>query len=117
MKKPKLETHNTVLSTPAGMMVKVRIDPKLAHRVEEFLAARGLTLDQAVGLYLRAMINTSARARALRLADVMPFGKYQGEVIETILRVQPDYIAYLVANSTNVRWDPEVLKMLEEISS
>lgn len=101
----------------AGMVVKVRIDPKLASRVEEFLLARGLTLDQAVGLYLRAMINTSAKSRALRLADNMPFGKYQGERVETILRVQPDYIAYLVVNSTNTRWDPEVLRVLEELTS
>ena len=101
---------------PDGMVVKVRIDPKLAHRVEEFLSARGLTLDQAVGLYLRAMINTSASARALRLKDAMPYGKYRGEIIETIVRVQPDYIAYLVSNSTQTRWDPEVLRLLEEVT-
>ena len=100
----------------AGMVVKVRVDPKLAHRVEEFLAARGLTLDQAVGLYLRAMINTSASARALRLSDAMPYGKYRGEIIETIVRVQPDYIAYLVASSTQTRWSPDVLRLLEEVT-
>jgi len=84
--------------------------------VESYLKARGLTLDQAVGLYLRAMINTSERARSLRLADQMPYGKYAGERVDTILRAEPSYIAWLIANNESTRWDPEVLRLLEELT-
>jgi antitoxin component of RelBE/YafQ-DinJ toxin-antitoxin module len=102
--------------TPAGVLVKVRVEPRLADRIQPMLAARGLTLDQAVGLYLRAMINSSERSKALRLTDAMPFGKYEGEVVETIIRAEPGYIQFLIANSAHARWDPEVLRLLEELT-
>lgn len=101
---------------PAGVVVKVRVDPRLATRVEVYLKQRGLTLDQAVGLYLRAMINTSERSRSLRLSDMMPFGKYAGERVEVILRAEPSYIMWLITNNESIRWDPEVLFMLEQLT-
>lgn len=97
------------------IQLKINVDKKLAERLEPLLKERGLTLDQAVGLYLRGMVNTSASARALRLADTMPFGKYQGELVETILRVQPDYIMFLIGLG-KTRFDAEVLHLLEEIT-
>jgi len=106
-----------VAPLPSGVTIKVRVDPRLASRVEAYLKQRGLTLDQAVGLYLRAMINTSERSRSLRLGDVMPFGKYAGERVEVILRAEPGYIMWLIANNESVRWDPEVLLLLEQLTA
>lgn len=97
-------------------LLKVNVDTKLIEKLEPLLAERGLTLDQAVGLYLRGMVNTSASAKALRLADSMPFGKYQGETVETILRVQPDYISFIIAGG-RTRFDPEVLQLHEQLTA
>lgn len=111
------EVPTTVGDLPAGVVIKVRVDPRLATRVETYLKQRSLTIDQAVGLYLRAMINTSERSRSLRLGDIMPFGKYAGERVEVILRAEPGYISWLIANNESIRWDPEVLLLLEQLTA
>lgn len=96
------------------IQLKVNVDRKLLERLAPVLEERGLTVDQAVGLYLRGMVNSSASARALRLSDAMPFGKYQGETLETILRAQPDYIMFILGLG-KTRFDPEVLALLEQV--
>lgn len=96
------------------LQLKINVDQKLAERLEPLLKERSLTLDQAIGLYLRGMVNASATARALRLDDTMPFGKYQGETVETIARAQPDYINYIFSNG-KTRFDAEVLRLVETL--
>jgi antitoxin component of RelBE/YafQ-DinJ toxin-antitoxin module len=100
----------------ATAQLKVNVDTSLIERLEPILRERGLTLDKAVGLYLRGMVNSSATARALRLKDTMPFGKYEGETVETILRVQPDYIQFIVALG-KTRFDAEVFNLLEQLTA
>jgi hypothetical protein len=100
----------------AKVQLKVNVDRSLLERLEPVLRERGLTLDRAVGLYLRGMINTSGSAKALRLKDDMPFGKYQGEKVETILRGQPDYIRFII-DLGRTRFDPEVFELLEALTS
>lgn len=99
----------------AKIQLKVNVDRALLDRLEPVLRERGLTLDRAVGLFLRGMVNTSNRAKALRLQDAMPFGKYYGETVETILRAQPDYIAFIVGLG-KTRFDPEVFDLLEQLT-
>lgn len=99
----------------AKTQLKVNVDQSLLKRLGSILAERQLTLDQAVGLYLRGMVNSSASARALRLQDEMPFGKFQGVLVETILRAQPDYIKFINAQG-RTRFDPEVLLLLETLT-
>lgn len=97
------------------VQLKINVSKALTEQLEPLLKERGLTLDQAVGLYLRGMVNTSASARALRLADTMPFGKYEGETVETIVRAQPDYIKFIMGLG-KTRFDPEVLGLLEKLT-
>lgn len=96
--------------------LKVNLDTGLLTKLEPILKERGLTVDQAVSLYLRGMVNSSAAARALRLTSIMPFGKYEGEVVETILRAQPDYIQFIIGLGKS-RFDPEVFQLLETLTS
>lgn len=96
-------------------LLKINVDTALLARLEPILVERGLTVDQAVGLYLRGMVNSSASARSLRLSDVMPFGKYEGEEVGTILRAQPDYVSFIVGLG-KTRFDPEVFVLLEQLT-
>lgn len=99
----------------AKVQLKVRVDLNLVVKLDPLLKERGLTLDQAVGLYLRGMVNTSTSSRALRLEDEMPFGKYEGELVSTILRAQPDYIKFIIGLG-KTRFDPEVYALLETLT-
>ncbi len=102
---------------PSGLSeitLKIRVKTKLAERLEPILTDRGMTLDQAVSLYLRGMVNGSERSRAIRLADEMPLGKYRGEIVETIVRGEPGYVRFLFG-CENIRFDPEVYALVEEI--
>ena len=51
--------------------------------------------------------------KELRLSDVMPFGKYNGEQIEDLIYDQPGYMAWCF-NEDVVDFDEEVVKQLEE---
>ncbi len=92
----------------------VSIPADLVRSIKPVLAARGLTLDEVVRLYLRSMVTSVARSKALALTSQFPFGKYQGELVEVVARAEPGYIQWLVANSNSVKFDPEVLLVVEQ---
>lgn len=101
----------------ARATLKVSIPLALAREVEPLLKARGLTVDDALRLYLRSMVTSSARSRALSLTSQMPFGKYQGELVEVVARAEPGYVQWLIANSNSVKFEPEVLLVIEQASA
>jgi len=95
--------------------LKINLPVKLVTELEPVLATKGLSLDEAVRLYLRSLVTTSARGRALELDSVMPFGKYQGEVVEVIVRAEPSYIRFLIANVESCNFTPAVLALLDGV--
>jgi antitoxin component of RelBE/YafQ-DinJ toxin-antitoxin module len=104
------------MNMPAQAELKVKLPLKLANDVEEILFKRGLTMDEVVRLYLRSLVTASKRNRALRLDSIIEFGKYNGETVETIVRADPSYVNWLVSTSTKIKFDPEVLELLERLA-
>lgn len=51
--------------------------------------------------------------REYSILDTMPFGKYKGELIGTVIEENPDYI-YWAINNTDFRLDATGEKYLEE---
>lgn len=51
--------------------------------------------------------------RPLRLSDMMPFGKHQGQQIEDLIYDQPSYMAW-VFNDSSCELDTEVTRVMEE---
>mgnify|MGYP001545676162 FL=1 len=94
--------------------LKINLPQKLAVSIEEVLLLKGLSLDEAVRLYLRAMVTSSERSKALTLEAEMPVGKYKGEEVEVIARADPAYILWLMENSRSIKFDPLVLQMIEQ---
>ena len=99
----------------SNITLKVKIQKAVADKLDVLLAERGLTIDQAIGLYLRGMVNVSESARSLRLADPLPFGKHRGEAVEVVVRADPAYLKWCIANVQS-RWDAEVLLLLETVA-
>jgi len=51
--------------------------------------------------------------REFSILDTMPFGKYKGELIRTVIEEDPDYI-YWAINDTDFRLDATGEKYLRE---
>lgn len=98
-----------------NVTLKIRVKRSLVDKIEPLLKERGISLDQAVSLYLRAMVNGSENSKSLRLADEMPFGKYKGETVETIVRGDPQYMMFIFGLG-KTRFDPETLALLEQVT-
>jgi uncharacterized protein (DUF3820 family) len=99
------------------MRVRVEVPDRLAAQIEPVLLQRGLSLDEVVRLYLRSLVTTSERMAALDVKSEMPFGKFKGEQIGVIIRVDPDYVAWMLANSKSFKLTPEALSLLEAVQA
>jgi uncharacterized protein (DUF3820 family) len=94
--------------------VVVQLPAELVADLEPLLQSRGLSVDEVCRLYLRSLVTTSQKSRALELTSVMPFGKYKGERLEVIIRAAPEYIRWLIGEK-DLKISPEALQLLEEI--
>jgi len=63
-----------------------------------------------------ANASTRNKTVALSLADTMPFGKYKGMVISSLVNEQPDYVAWLTANVERVKFAEDVQQALAKKS-
>jgi hypothetical protein len=50
------------------------------------------------------------------LTAELPFGKYRGETLETVVRADPDYVRWLLTNSKNFTTDEAAIELLEVIT-
>lgn len=95
--------------------VTVDLPADLHDRVQAMLEGRRLTMGEVVSLYLRSMVTGAERNRTLGPGDLMPFGKYRGSEVGLIIRAQPDYIQYLLANSQHFSLSVDALELLAEV--
>lgn len=56
-------------------------------------------------------ISFSKLKNKLGLDDVLPFGRHQGYTVEEVLKDRPEYISWLMSNTT-LRFYPSVHEML-----
>lgn len=96
--------------------VVVRLPPSLLGDLEPILAARELTIDKVIRLYLRSLVTTSKRTGAIGLADEMPIGKFKGEPLETVIRAEPKYVEWLLGKVETFRVTPDALDLIDELT-
>lgn len=88
----------------------VNLPPGLTERSLVILHERGTTLDDFVRLQL---LRLTKNAKFFGLKDEMSFGKYHKEMIETVIRGDPEYIAWCLREVTGFGLTPEALGVLE----
>lgn len=59
------------------------------------------------------MVNTVESGKALGLKDKLAFGKYRGELLETVVKGDPSYVRFLIGSSKPLQVLPEVLEYLK----
>ena len=95
------------------MTVLLTIDPQLLADAEVIFDKRGTNLETFVRLHLRAMTRYKS---ILTLKDTMSFGKYYGEHVEDVVRTNPAYMVWLLAQEGAMKFDTDVLELLEQVA-
>jgi len=91
----------------------VNLPDKLYAELEGILVERNLSFEEVVRLYCRSMVTTNARTMALQLGSEMPFGKFKGEPIDVVIRADPGYVGWMLANNERFILAPEALQLYE----
>lgn len=99
--------------TKGKTLISVEIDDAVAKQVQAMLTARGTDVQTYIRLHLRSFTRVDT---VLGLQAKMTFGKYLGELVEDVCRVNPGYVRWVITESTNVRFEPEVTELLEELA-
>lgn len=50
---------------------------------------------------------------ALSVLDAMPFGKYRGQIVGTVIEEDAEYVAWLLRETENFDLDEDALRYLE----
>lgn len=90
-----LQVMNTEPPKPTETKVSVDIDRELASKLLDFSIARGLTVQAVI------RVATTTMMKANRFYDLdtrIAFGKYVGEPMETIIRLDPEYVRWAMEN-------------------
>lgn len=100
---------------PKNTELEIQLPTKLVDDIAPLLADRGLNLNEVIRLYLRSMVTTAKRGRALGVNDEFQFGKYKDEEVGVIIRAEPTYIQWCLENIETFHLDPDALILLEAI--
>lgn len=95
--------------------ITVPVPLEVAQQVSEIMAARGLDIAQAINAFLLTLATTSRRRAPVGLADAMPIGKAKGVPVETMIRLEPSYVAWLVNNTETFHLRPDALDLLQQM--
>lgn len=95
--------------------VDVPIDRGLFEALEAIGGMRDIHPHTIIAIQMTAYVRAFERSQVLMLRDIMPYGQYKGELVEDVIKVNPRYIQYLVANSNNFRLDTDAIELLESL--
>lgn len=92
----------------------IKLDGALKREVTKLFKERGTSVETFIRLQLKAM---TCDKTILRLEDKMNFGKYYGEPVEDVVRTNPGYVSWILANSSTPKFGPDVIALLEELNA
>lgn len=80
---------------------------------QKLFAERGIELETFVSIYLRMILRASKGI--LGLNDEFCFGKYNGEKVEHVVRIDPSYVVWLITQDGRTKFEPEVLVLANDM--
>lgn len=97
------------------MTALLRLNEILHHELEELAAERGMTSEELVGTWVR---NSRRRdVKPYSAGTEMRFGQYGGERVENVIRTDPAYVKWLLANAAErFQLDSEMTALYERVS-
>lgn len=91
----------------------IQVSTEFYEKLSEIATSRGVGLEDLLRI---AIAGTVKIIRTLGLDDILEFGKYRGELVENVIRIDPRYMNWVVGN-TCYGLDEEAQDLLDEISS
>lgn len=114
-KSSKTPPLDNVVSTPLRDTMKtytVVLPRDLAQEVDAFMLERNVEISTFVRLALRAM----KKAPLVHgLHDRINFGKYRGEPIADIIKIDPRYVAWVAGNVDHFKLTDEAMELLQSM--
>lgn len=83
-----------------------------AQEFHALCVKRQISMGDMFALMVRSF---AGRNQTLGLTDVVRFGKYAGHYVEHIVRGDPRYVRWLIAESTTIDFTDEVHDLLDEL--
>lgn len=99
---PKARHHEITVSVPI----------RLLERSLSVLAERRTTMDDFVRLQLKRLTRST---KFYGLEDKLTFGKYREELLETVIRADPSYIAWCLREIEGYALTVEALELLSQM--
>jgi len=93
----------------------VEIPRNLYEEVNKLATDRDITVGDIVRLYFRTLVTANKSKAVIDLKDEMPFGKFQGETLEIIIKAEPKYVLWMIKNNERFEIAPDAMKLMEEI--
>jgi len=103
--------HNTHNNPP----IPIVIDEDLLGPLYAMAQDRGLSISRLVNSRIRSLVNAYKKYKVLTLQDDMPYGQYMGMNMEEMIRSDPRYVRFLVANSDIFELDTDAQELLENM--
>jgi hypothetical protein len=95
---------------PEGILKAIYLPATLVERASAKLCEeRDISIEDYISVFLRSIIRAKL---ILKLDDDLPFGKYVGEKVETICKIDPSYISWLISQDGKTKFAPEVLSLV-----
>jgi hypothetical protein len=97
--------------------VQIVIPRGLYESLQAIGDMRDVHPETIIRLHMMAYVRAYLRHQLFQAGDVMPYGQYKGALIEDVIKVNPRYIHYLIANSDTFKLDKDALELLETLDT
>jgi uncharacterized protein (DUF3820 family) len=93
--------------------ITIKVDLTIYKDATATLKARGTDVETWFRLQLCAFAKSGKAI--LSLTDKMPFGKYQGALVEDVVRADTKYATWMVAQDYSTKFNSDVLGLIQEL--
>jgi len=97
---------------PKDVDVKVGLSRALYDRLKSFAGERGTNIETLIRVATSAMVRAN---RYYTMNTALTFGKYTGEAMETVIRLDPGYVQWCLEKRNGMAIDDECEELLERM--
>lgn len=93
------------------------LDLGLYAGLEAIAKMREIDTYKLIEMQLQKFVRAYERAQVLKPTDTMPYGQYKGYFVSDVIKADPRYINYLLANSSNFALDTESIDLMNRLET
>lgn len=93
----------------------LQVDGGILSAMQEIAELRGMDVNKLIEMQLRMYVNAFERCKIFGLDTIMPYGKYQNNRVEDIIRADPRYVNFLLSSPGSFQLDDECHALLEKL--